>query len=467
MRIRYLLFLRNLLLLSDILLLNLSFFFASILVTTHKLQDVFYFNAIDLCLYNLLWLLSGSVFGLYAVKNVRVVEVIFRNAWKTTLFQSALFFSCLYFLAQGTVTQEIRVVAFSCSFMILLLVVSRFMITYITDILYNKINIKKKVAIVGYNKTGEKLARLFNDIKSPYSFAGFFDDFGTMGNLSVTKKGTIVSPLENCINYAVTNGINEIYSTIGLEEHKMVKELLQVADSTGVRIRFVQPDQESWIGNYYTRYFDQLKVLSLRSEPLETEFNRIRKRIFDILFSSFVLIFLFSWLYPVIAIFIKLESKGTVFFKQLRTGRDNKTFWCYKFRSMTVNCENANHTSKNDSRITKIGAFLRKTSLDEIPQFLNVLKGEMSVIGPRPHMLAHTDYYKTLINKYLVRQFLKPGITGWAQVNGYRGEIKELQLMEKRVEHDIWYMENWSLMLDIRISFLTIINIAKGDKQAY
>ena len=184
--------------------------------------------------------------------------------------------------------------------------------------------------------------------------------------------------------------------------------------------------------------------------------------------SSFVLLFILSWLVPLLGIIIKLESKGPVFFKQKRSGRNNNIFWCFKFRSMTVNQHSdVMQATKSDSRITKTGAFLRKTSLDELPQFLNVLRGDMSIIGPRPHMVAHTEKYSKEISQFMVRHFVKPGISGWAQVNGYRGETEEPGLMEKRVQHDIWYLENWSLMLDIRICFLTIINIFRGEERAY
>ncbi len=163
-----------------------------------------------------------------------------------------------------------------------------------------------------------------------------------------------------------------------------------------------------------------------------------------------------------------MESKGPVLFKQKRSGRSNEPFYCLKFRSMTVN-ENADmlQATKNDKRVTKVGAFLRKTSLDELPQFINVLIGNMSVIGPRPHMLSHTEQYSALIDKFMVRHFLKPGITGWAQVNGHRGETRTTDDMAKRVEADVWYLEHWSFLLDMKIMFLTVYNILKGEKNAY
>ena len=168
------------------------------------------------------------------------------------------------------------------------------------------------------------------------------------------------------------------------------------------------------------------------------------------------------------AIIIKSESAGPILFRQKRSGKNNKAFWCYKFRSMKVNkTSDKLQATKNDARVTKVGAFLRKTSIDELPQFLNVLAGNMSVVGPRPHMLTHTDEYRHIIDQYMVRLFLKPGITGWAQINGYRGETKNHDQMKNRVEHDIWYMENWSIKQDIKIIYKTLVNAIKGEENAY
>jgi putative colanic acid biosynthesis UDP-glucose lipid carrier transferase len=211
-----------------------------------------------------------------------------------------------------------------------------------------------------------------------------------------------------------------------------------------------------------------MPVLSLRNEPLNEVSNRIRKRLYDILMSSFVTIFILSWMIPLIALLIKLESKGPVFFLQKRSGKDNKPFTLIKFRSMHMTNEaHLKQATKDDSRVTKIGKFLRKTNLDEFPQFLNVLMGQMSIVGPRPHMLKHTQDYSKLLDQYMVRQFLKPGITGWAQINGYRGETKTIKQMEKRVEYDLWYLENWNLWLDSKIVLMTALNMARGEKNAY
>jgi putative colanic acid biosysnthesis UDP-glucose lipid carrier transferase len=220
--------------------------------------------------------------------------------------------------------------------------------------------------------------------------------------------------------------------------------------------------------NLQVQLYGYTPVLIPRQEPLDNAANEVVKRAFDILFSSLVVIFLLSWLVPLMAIIIKLDSKGPVFFKQLRSGRNNKPFYCYKFRSMAPNKDSdLMQASKGDMRITRVGRFIRRTSIDELPQFFNVLLGDMSVVGPRPHMIKHTEDYSLLINNYMVRHFLTPGITGWAQVNGHRGETKETASMINRVQADIWYLEHWSLLLDLKIVYMTLWKMVSKDENAY
>lgn len=209
-------------------------------------------------------------------------------------------------------------------------------------------------------------------------------------------------------------------------------------------------------------------VIQRRKEPLGKMQNRLLKRAFDIVFSSVVILAVFPWLFPIIALAIRFESRGPIFFSQKRSGYRNRSFNCLKFRSMTVNNDSDKvQAVRNDSRITRVGAFLRKTSLDELPQFLNVFMGDMSVVGPRPHMLKHTEEYSALIDTFMFRHAVKPGITGWAQVNGWRGPTPEVHQMEKRVEYDVAYVESWSFWLDLKCIFYTVFNILKGEKNAF
>ena len=229
------------------------------------------------------------------------------------------------------------------------------------------------------------------------------------------------------------------------------------------------PDTKNVIfRNFKYEYYNYIPILSLRNIPLDDSLNKLVKRLFDIIFSLLVILFVLSWLTPIIALLIKLESKGPIFFSQSRTGINNKQFFCYKFRSMTVNKEsNTIQATKNDKRVTKIGKFIRKTSIDELPQFFNVFFGNMSVVGPRPHMVSHTNKYAKSVDKFMVRHFVKPGITGLAQVSGFRGEIESKTDIINRVKYDIFYIENWSLLLDFKIIFLTINNVFKGEEKAY
>lgn len=209
-------------------------------------------------------------------------------------------------------------------------------------------------------------------------------------------------------------------------------------------------------------------VLSIHNEPLESMSNRFMKRVFDIIFSLCVLILIFPWVYIIFGTWIKLSSPGPVFFKQKRSGLGGKEFWCYKFRSMRQSADaDSKQATRDDPRKTRVGELMRKTSIDELPQFINVLRGEMSVVGPRPHMLKHTEQYSEIIESYMVRHFVKPGITGYAQVTGYRGETSELWQMEGRVQRDIWYIEHWGLSLDIFIIYKTVANALGGEDKAY
>ena len=326
-------------------------------------------------------------------------------------------------------------------------------------------NMPHKVMIIGYNSLAKKLASYLEEEGMNTEIVGFCEEAENVHELS---NYPIVDSVDNSIIASRLYHVNEIYSTIAPEQHMGIYELMQEADEACIHFRLI-PDLSQFIKrNVYINYLKDIPVLSLRQEPLSKAGNRIRKRLFDIVFSLLVTVFILSWLVPLLGLLIWLESPGPIFFKQQRTGRDKKVFYCLKFRSMKMNKEaDIKQATKNDSRFTGIGRFMRCTNLDEFPQFINVLKGDMSIVGPRPHMLKHTDDYSRLINKFMVRQFLKPGITGWAQINGYRGEIKTIEQLQQRVEHDIWYMEHWSMWLDVRIVFTTFVHMIIGEKNAF
>lgn len=246
------------------------------------------------------------------------------------------------------------------------------------------------------------------------------------------------------------------------------EDLFKEAELNKVRISLIPDLIKNNFFDYELYYIETQPILNPSKFPLDYFSNFFIKRSFDILFSVFILVFVCSWLFPIIALFIKYNSKGPVFFKQKRYGYHDEVFSCYKFRTMVVNNESSTKTTQqNDTRITKIGKFLRKTSLDEMPQFINVFLGEMSVVGPRPHMLLVDDFYKAKIGRYTIRSLVKPGITGLAQANGLRGDNGNMNIeMKKRVLADAFYVKNWSLVLDLVIILKTIFLMFSGDKKA-
>ena len=261
--------------------------------------------------------------------------------------------------------------------------------------------------------------------------------------------------------------VEEIYCSLSHSQAVELRQIMEFCDKNVIRFYYVPRIFSNIQLSLRPEKFGDTVIFTNHHEPLMFLGNRVMKRLFDIAFSSMVLVML-SPLFPILALIIKMQSKGPVFFKQLRTGLNGESFMCYKFRSMHVNADaDKIQATKHDPRKFPFGNFMRKTNLDELPQFLNVLKGDMSIVGPRPHMIFHTEKYSALIDKYMVRHFSKPGITGYAQVTGFRGETEELWQMEGRIQKDIWYIENWSMWLDIKIIFMTALSIIRPDKAAY
>ncbi len=311
-----------------------------------------------------------------------------------------------------------------------------------------------RVAILGAGNSSLVLGKLLNSNPAlGFRLAGYISDTDSQSEY------TPLGMLDELPSVSERYKINMLFVTDPKYFTKnKTKELLTLCNETGIRVRYVL--MEGYWNKSIRRKVQSANLFELFNPnkiPLDDLTMRFGKRIFDILFSTGIILFVFSWLFPIIALMIKLNSKGPVFFIQERTGINNKTFRCLKFRTMTVNPESDSKQAQvNDSRITSIGNFLRRSNIDELPQFINVFLGNMAVVGPRPHMLMHTQQYSALIQHYKVRHFVKPGITGWAQVNGYRGLTDELWKMEKRVEYDMEYLENWHFLWDIKIIFMTI-----------
>ena len=319
----------------------------------------------------------------------------------------------------------------------------------------------RKVIVLGIDDSSKKIIDLFNKDKAlGYKFLGYFTD-----KTQQNKTGNI----KDSFQFVLDNSVDEIYCSLKELTSKSINEIKSFANSNNITLKLI-PDS----GRLYSKdqniefYDDTLVVLNVKKLPFEFYENYVIKRFFDIIFSLLVCIFLLSWLLPILWVLIKIESKGPAIFSQKREGLDGSQFTCYKFRSMKINkMSDKVHATENDVRVTKMGSFIRKTSIDELPQFFNVLKGEMSVVGPRPHLPSLSLEYQKEVDDYLRRHVVKPGITGLAQVSGYRGEIKMKSDIKNRVRLDIFYIGNWSFLLDIKIVLMTIFNVFKGDVNAY
>lgn len=322
-----------------------------------------------------------------------------------------------------------------------------------------------RVVIIGCGTTGERLYREMNsDIGFGYQMQGFFDLYCPP---DFRFKDLYKGNLDELGKWVRENDTEEIFFCISGENAEAIKLAIGLCDELMMKFHFVPQISPYLARNLKATFIGSIPVLNVLNNPLESPVNSAMKRAFDIAFAGTFLVFSPLVFIPV-AIAIKLSSPGPVFFRQARTGYMGHEFTCWKFRTMRVNADSdSRQASKNDPRKTRVGDFLRRTSIDELPQFINVLLGDMSVVGPRPHMLKHTEDYSRLIDNYMVRHLIKPGITGWAQVRGFRGQTEELWQMQGRIEHDIWYIEHWSFLLDIKIIIRTMLNALKKDENAF
>lgn len=417
-----------------------------------------------LILLNLVYLLcnysKGIILHERIVRPERIVCYALRN---TTLH--ALVFICIIALSDiGAASLRFFISFYSIFF--LSLATYRLTFRYILKKYRKYGGNSRTVVLVGSNKNiGELYNEMVGDPTTGFRIIGYFDDVPTDQFPDPIPYLGLPSEV---VPYLQNHPIEEVYCCLPSIRSNEILPIITYSENNLVRF-FSIPNVRNYLQRrVHFKMFGNVPIFSIREEPLTQIENRLLKRAFDVLFSVFFLCTLFPFIYIIIGIAIKTSSPGPIFFKQKRNGINGKEFWCYKFRSMRVNkdCDKKQAT-EDDPRKTRIGDFLRKSSIDELPQFINVLLGQMSVVGPRPHMLKHTKDYSQLIDKYMVRHLVKPGITGWAQVTGYRGETKELWQMEKRVQRDVWYLEHWTFLLDIYIIYKTVKNGIRGEKEAY
>lgn len=389
---------------------------------------------------------------------------IIRSVFAAQTISIALFLFILLLVKTITPFQTLRTIVMwlcLCLTLILSRFVARSLIRY-----FRSIGLNVHSVILVSNQSN--IVELYNEMRDPchgYRVLGYFYDAPITG---FPDGMHYLGNVSSIVSYIRTHRVDHLYCSLPSSREDEILFLLKYCEQHCIRF-FSVPN----VRNYLKRQMNmellgRVPLLYVREDPLSQIDNRIIKRTLDIIVSGLFMLPFWLIIYPIVGIAIKITSPGPVFFKQKRNGLNGKVFTCYKFRSMKVNIDaDKRQATANDPRKTKLGDFLRRSSIDELPQFINVLKGEMSVVGPRPHMLKHTEEYSAVIDKYMVRHWVKPGITGWAQVNGARGETQRREQMEDRIKKDIWYIENWTPWLDIKIILLTVYNGLRGDKQAY
>ena len=446
--------------LFDLALLYILYNLISTHFTGFNLRNYFLINnqiPVSFYLYFIFWFSASGYYNLYSFNNDFSLDQIYRGTWKSIITHQLFYFT--YIFIDHKYILNFKHVILEISLILLVFILSRLLFSVFYFSIKNIFLRKKNVAIIGQNIGGIRLAEYFESKPFEFDFSGFLDN-----DIKTADDATIIEHL----NLAKDKNIKNVYLILQNNINNNLVYISNTAENLGIKLFYTNDLRSSDLCKFYSTFSNDFQFLSYRFEKLENLSERFKKRLFDILFSLVVIIFILSWLFPIISIIIKLQSKGPILFKQTRNGRENKTFTCYKFRSMYAqNFDPKLQARINDSRITPIGRILRKSNIDELPQFFNVLKGDMSVVGPRPHMVEHNEMYDAIIDKYLVRNFIKPGISGWAQVNGLRGETKDIELMRQRVQFDIEYIDNWTLIFDVRVIFLTIYLTLKGDKNAF
>ncbi len=463
LRSQYNRFLSTLFFFVDLLVINLAFL-ASFIIRFGSIDQIInksFYNELYLPLllfYNLGWFAISSWMGYYRpYKHPKTINILSRISRVCLVF--FLFLSLFFILiAREDYSRQFFFVDFFLVFAFM--IIARLGIHFFFRYSRRKGLYQSKVAIVGKGEVGDQLQQYFRDHpEQGFNFLGFFDN-----NVSEDVDGNLEQMKVRCLE----EGVEEIYVSVPDNTGEVIEDVLDYGEQNLIKVILLPNFLSFATRKLDLDFYGNIPILITQKIPLADPFNRFSKRLFDIAFSLFIIVFFLSWLIPMLGLVIYLDSPGPIFFAQKRSGFKNDIFKVFKFRSMVVNKQSDSvQATRDDKRITRVGKFIRKTSIDELPQFFNVLKGDMSIVGPRPHMLFQTEEYSKSIERYMVRHFVKPGITGLAQVSGYRGETKDTALMKIRVKMDRIYIEQWSLFLDVKIIFQTLFLAFKKQEYAY
>ena len=453
--------------LADVTVIVVSYYLTVEFLITYT-KYAFDTNAFFLLFFLLfIWMYSTKVTGLYdefrgryfSEEIVTIVKNVFILAISTIVI--------LFLLKDKTLSRQFVVMFVGVT--LIMLTSEKYLLRINLEHLRKKGRNLRHLLIIGAGNVGKNFYESIKD--NPhfgFNIVGFVDD-----EKKTFLNGKYLGKIKDLDSVLDFRKVDDVIIALPNYASDTIESVVRTCERYTIRVRII-PDYFKFVSSKYNiSLFGNFPVVSVREDKINDIHWRLLKRGFDTGISLFLFIFVFSWLWPIIAISIKLTSRGRIFYKQERWGRDNRMFTTYKFRSMTPDSvevdEEGNfvQVTKDDPRVTSLGRFLRKSNLDELPQFWNVLKGEMSLVGPRPHPTPLNIQSRDKIRLYMLRHLVKPGITGWAQVNGFRGETNTRELMQKRIDHDIWYIENWSVWLDIQILFLTLWKMVQGDPKAY
>ncbi|MFM9839149.1 MAG: exopolysaccharide biosynthesis polyprenyl glycosylphosphotransferase [Cyclobacteriaceae bacterium] len=436
---------------GDSLFLNASILFSFSFIGSIRLSTSD--KAYLLVFSNLAWLFLVLVSNPYNLNKGWSVSKTIKSQLAFIFIHLLVVASLIFFFNKRYSTTQIGMIY---AFFVPLFFSWKIIVYYFRKVFTSELLIKNYI-ILGKNEVAYGIRKHY--LLNPqfgYRFSRYFDTSPSQYSLEEIRK------------YCVNEEVHEIFYCITDSDESSLKDLINFGLDSLIKVKIVVDSLPAQNQAIQLERFENKPGFDLATIPLDESGNQLLKRIFDLIFSAAFLLLIMSWLLPIIYIVIKTDSKGPIFFTQLRSGKDNRPFKCLKFRTMIVNKDSDSvQATKDDPRITKLGHFLRKTSIDELPQFINVFIGNMSVVGPRPHMLKHTEQYSKLIEKFLGRHYVKPGITGLAQCMGYRGETRTLDDMENRVRLDRYYIENWSFWFDIKIIFLTIVSLIRGSDKAF
>jgi putative colanic acid biosynthesis UDP-glucose lipid carrier transferase len=443
-------FKRPLIIIIDLLLIS---------IIVHTIPDKEYANFHFHSYILIFWLSIAYYTKFYKVYRYTQVSIL------VSLVLSQFFIFSLAFLSYFTVFREGEIInnqVLLFSLIIGFITFFKFSIFFLLQKYRSEGNSYRNIVYFGDHSSSKKLEVLFHSKnKWGYRYFGFFSNnsVDSKNYLGHSKKG---------FKYIEQNEIDEIYCDPSEVNFVQLIKLTKYAEEKKLQLRLLPRNKAIYSKDFILEYFGTTPILKPKPLPFEKIETHFLKRILDIIISTFVCLFILSWLLPILWLVISIDSKGPLFFKQKREGINGSQFLCYKLRSMKINNDAEKvSASMYDARITKVGAFLRKTSLDEFPQFFNVFLGDMSIVGPRPHMNAHTRKYTNEVENYSLRHSVKPGITGLAQISGYRGEVVKDSDIKNRVRLDIFYIENWSFFLDIKIIAKTFFNVFIKEEKAY